>query len=59
MNGNPKNEELEESYYWRGLAREAVGDISGALEDFRSGLKEHPGYEPILVQLKRLGAEPE
>ena len=50
---------LEESYYWRGLAREAVGDVPGAIEDFRAGLKAHPGFEPALEQLKRLGAETE
>lgn len=50
---------LEESYYWRGMAREAMGDISGAIEDFRAGLKTHPGFEPALEQLKRLGAESE
>ena len=50
---------LEESYYWRALAREAAGDISGAIKDFQAGLKSHPGFEPALEQLKRLGAEPE
>jgi tetratricopeptide (TPR) repeat protein len=50
---------LEESYYWRGLAREAMGDIPGAIEDFRAGLRDHPGFVPALEQLKRLGAEPE
>ena len=49
---------LEESYYWRGLAREAVGEVPGAIEDFRAGLKVHPGFEPALEQLKRLGVEP-
>ena len=50
---------LEESFYWRGMAREAVGDIPGAIEDFRAGLNAHPGFEPALEQLKRLGAETE
>lgn len=49
---------LEESYYWRGLAREAVGDVSGAIEDVQASLKVHPGFKPGLAQLERLRAEP-
>ena len=48
---------LEESYYWRGLAREAVGDIPGAIEDLRTALEMHPGFEPALGQLRRLGVD--
>lgn len=46
---------LEESYYWRALARESIGDIAGAIEDLRASLKYHPGFEPGLTQLQRLG----
>lgn len=46
---------LEESYYWRALARESIGDIAGAIEDLRASLKYHPGFEPSLTQLQRLG----
>jgi tetratricopeptide (TPR) repeat protein len=46
---------LEESYYWRGLAREAIGDVPGAIDDLKSALEMHPGFEPALYQLRRLG----
>ena len=46
---------LEESYYWRGLAREALGDQTGAIDDLQRSLEVHPGYEPSLFQLERLG----
>jgi tetratricopeptide (TPR) repeat protein len=49
---------LEESFYWRGMAKAALGDTSGAIEDFRLALKYHQGFEPALYQLERLGAEP-
>ena len=42
---------LEESYYWRALAREAANDTEGAVKDLRSALKYHPGFEPALTQL--------
>jgi hypothetical protein len=48
---------LEESYYWRGLAREAVGDLPGAIEDLQTALDMHPGFEPALGQLRRLGVD--
>lgn len=47
---------LEESYYWRALARESIGDIDGAVEDLQASLKYHPGFEPSLAQLQRLGS---
>jgi len=47
---------LEESYYWRALARESIGDIPGAIEDLQASLKYHPGFEPGLTQLQRLGS---
>lgn len=48
----------EESYYWRGLAREALGDVAGAIEDYRTSVQMHPGFEPGLAQLSRLNATP-
>jgi len=48
---------LEESFYWRGLAREAVGDVPGAIEDLRTSLEDHPDFEPALLQLRRLGVD--
>lgn len=49
---------LEESYYWRALSREALGDIQGAVKDLRSALKFHPGFEPALTRLEQLGITP-
>jgi tetratricopeptide (TPR) repeat protein len=49
---------LEESYYWRAMARAALGDTGGAAEDFRLSLKYHPGFAPALYQLSLLGVEP-
>jgi len=48
---------LEESYYWRGMARAATGDQAGAIEDFRTSLVYHPEFEPALYQLRLLGVE--
>ena len=49
---------LEESYYWRALAREALGDSQEANKDLRSSLEYHPGFEPSLTQLEQLGENP-
>jgi tetratricopeptide (TPR) repeat protein len=49
---------LEESFYWRGMAKAALGDTAGAIEDFRASLKWHPNFAPSLYQLQLLGAEP-
>jgi tetratricopeptide (TPR) repeat protein len=44
---------LEESYYWRALARIALGDPKNAIEDLEKSLKYHPGFEPALMQLQQ------
>lgn len=49
---------LEESFYWRGMAREATGDPFGARSDFQSAIEVHPGFEPALQQLQRLKGVP-
>jgi tetratricopeptide (TPR) repeat protein len=49
---------IEESFYWRGMAKNALGDTSGAIADFRQSLKYHPNFEPSLYQLNQLGATP-
>lgn len=49
---------LEESFYWRGLARESTGDLPGAIEDWRTALRFHPDWQPALTQLARVGAAP-
>jgi tetratricopeptide (TPR) repeat protein len=49
---------LEESLYWRGMAKSASGDVSGAIQDFRDSLKWHPGFAPSLQALTNLGTGP-
>ena len=46
---------LEESFYWRGLAREALGDAPGALDDMRESVRLNPNFTPGWEQLSRLG----
>lgn len=50
---------LEESYYWRGRAKVAVGDQSGAIEDFMMCLTYHPDFQPCVDELNTLGIYPE
>ncbi len=49
---------LEESYYWRAMAKAALGDLSGAGEDFRASLKWHPDFPPTVYQMQQLGISP-
>lgn len=49
---------LEESLYWRGMAKAALGDTEGAIQDFRDSLKWHPGFAPSLDQLQKMGVSP-
>ncbi len=49
---------LEESYFWRGLARQAVGDVEGAIQDWRQAVAYHPDWQPALSQLQQVGASP-
>ena len=49
---------LEESWYWRARAREALGDQSGALSDLQKSLVYHPGFAPSLAEMKTLGVTP-
>lgn len=48
---------LEETYYWRGLAREATGDREGALADLRRAADLNPRSTGAIDQLHRLGIE--
>jgi hypothetical protein len=48
-------EHLEESWYWRGMARFQLGDRQGAVDDWRKALEWHPGFAPALEQLVALG----
>jgi hypothetical protein len=57
LNAMQGDKNLEESYYWRGMARAALGDSAGAIEDFRTSLTYHEGFEPAIYQLQLLGVE--
>jgi hypothetical protein len=50
--------ELEESWYWRGMARMALGDSEGAISDWRQALAKHVGFPPALDALQQAGAVP-
>ena len=58
LNQMQSEKNLEESYYWRGMAKAALGDTAGAIGDFRASLQFHPGFEPAIYQLEQLGASP-
>lgn len=50
---------IEESFYWRGLAQEAAGNVDAAIEDYRYAVNTlHPGFVPALQALERLGVQP-
>jgi tetratricopeptide (TPR) repeat protein len=46
--------ELEESYYWRGMAFAAQGMSSEAISDFRTALRYNPNYQIAQVALDQL-----
>ncbi len=49
---------IEESWVWRGRARLALGDVNGAIEDFREALEWHPGWWVAENELRNLGVIP-
>jgi hypothetical protein len=49
---------LEESLYWRARALLALGDEEAAVEDLEQCLVAHPGFEPCVQELQKLGLEP-
>lgn len=49
---------LEESFYWRAMARVAVGETSGAVEDVQTCLKYHEGFSPCTALAQKLGIQP-
>jgi tetratricopeptide (TPR) repeat protein len=49
---------LEEAYYWRGQAEEALGMQDQAIEDYRTALVRHPDYQPAAEALTLLGVAP-
>ena len=47
----------EESYYWRGQARKALGHLEGARADFQAALRYKPGYREAKLALQGLQAQ--
>jgi tetratricopeptide (TPR) repeat protein len=48
---------LEESYYWRGMARWAQGDVDGARSDLRAALRYHENWKPAVEALEKLDSD--
>ncbi len=46
---------LEESYYWRGLAYQAQGRPDAAVADWKKSLQYNPNFGPGAYQLDLLG----
>jgi tetratricopeptide (TPR) repeat protein len=46
---------LEETYYWRGMAKAASGDQAGGIEDLRRAYQLNPNSTPASAELRRLG----
>jgi tetratricopeptide (TPR) repeat protein len=55
---NANEPAIEESFYWRAMAKAALGDNTGAIADYQTSLAWHPDFEPSLYQLKLLGVSP-
>ena len=49
---------IEETWVWRARARLVLGNQKGAIEDLRTALKYHPGFQAAVDELKRLGINP-
>ncbi len=45
---------LEESYFWRGRAREALGDLEGARQDYQRAVAFNANFRPAAEALARL-----
>jgi tetratricopeptide (TPR) repeat protein len=45
------------AYYNRGAAREALGDLNGALEDYNTALEIHPEWAPAEAEVARFVRE--
>lgn len=49
---------LEETLYWRGMAKEASGDVDGAVADYNRAIRINPSSTDAAAQLQRLGLAP-
>jgi tetratricopeptide (TPR) repeat protein/DNA-directed RNA polymerase specialized sigma24 family protein len=48
---------LEESYYWRALAEEALGNVDGAIQDLNEAIRLNPNFIAGKYQLRRIMGE--
>jgi tetratricopeptide (TPR) repeat protein len=48
---------LEESFYWRGMAKLALDDFNGAVFDLKKTLELNPRYTPAQIALEELGVD--
>jgi tetratricopeptide (TPR) repeat protein len=48
---------LEESYYWRGMAYQALGDMDRAIADLKKAASLNPNFAPAFDELNRLGVD--
>jgi tetratricopeptide (TPR) repeat protein len=49
---------IEESYYWRGMAEQALGQREPAIADYREAFNWHPGFALAKEALAALGVAP-
>ncbi len=49
---------LPETFLWSGRANVALGNTNTAIFDFKRALQWHPGWEPALAELEKLGVTP-
>jgi hypothetical protein len=48
---------LEESYFWRAMAYEALGNINQAISDYKKAAALNPNYTPAMQAVERLGIQ--
>jgi tetratricopeptide (TPR) repeat protein len=49
---------IPETWVWRGRARRSLGNVDGAVEDFREALEWHPDWWVAEDELRNLGVTP-
>jgi tetratricopeptide (TPR) repeat protein len=48
---------LEETYYWRGMAKSALGDRAGAIEDLQRAYTLNPNSTSAGAELQRISSQ--
>ncbi|HUF38169.1 MAG TPA: C39 family peptidase, partial [Anaerolineales bacterium] len=46
---------VEETFFWRGLAKEQLGDLDGAIADLRQAVELNTNYDEAVEELERMG----